>query len=221
MRLFFAPAVGLTLVCLPSAVPAESTQPDDLKLDWSEWSDPPVAPLADNLATSMDEVLATPCVDDTQTSGCHQLLPAQVRRLVHDCARRLKVAGDPCGNFETPVVEDGYRLPHMESGGLPCGFEVTVYSACGYRHDLKKYHCKDQQQLSSTAAQGQAAQSSVSRMLLTMAAATLTHRTAVAALRPSVGASTTRMSFFVQHKMRHFLYKNAPQRSYHIDYQVP
>ncbi|CAM9606498.1 unnamed protein product, partial [Ectocarpus fasciculatus] len=114
---------GLILVCFPSAVPAESTQPDDLTLDWSEWGDPPVAPVTDNLATSMEELLATPCVDDSQTSGCHQLRPAQVRTLVHDCARRLKVAGDLCGRFETPVVEDDYRLPHMESGGLSCGFE--------------------------------------------------------------------------------------------------
>lgn len=134
---------GWTLVCFPSAVPAESTQPDHLTLDWSEWIDPPVAPVTDNWATSsMEELLTTPCVDAAQTSGCHQLRPAQVRTLVHDCARRLKVAGDLCGHFETPVVEDDYRLPHMESGVLPCGFEVSVRFCTPYAEINKKNTAK-------------------------------------------------------------------------------
>ncbi|CAN0157487.1 unnamed protein product [Ectocarpus sp. 6 AP-2014] len=124
LPLIFGVLTGSILVCFPSAVPAESTQPDHLTLDWSEWIDPPVAPVTDNWATSsMEALLTTPCVDAAQTGGCHQLRPAQVRTLVHDCARRLKVAGDLCGHSETPVVEDDYRLPHMESGVLPCGFE--------------------------------------------------------------------------------------------------
>ncbi|CAN0510977.1 unnamed protein product, partial [Ectocarpus sp. 12 AP-2014] len=38
---------GSIVACFSSAVPAESTQPDHLVLDWSDWIDPPVAPVTD------------------------------------------------------------------------------------------------------------------------------------------------------------------------------
>ena len=59
----------------------------------------------------------------------------KLRLLVNECAMRLELPGNVCEHtvlphldfedrrHETPLPEH-YRVPSMESGDLPCGFEV-------------------------------------------------------------------------------------------------
>lgn len=101
------------LACLASVVLAAPVYPRDPHLDWSEWDDPPASHLKDDPAKSTMD-----------SSGRQHVDEAGVRRLVTTCALRLELSADVCGKGEVPDPQDAYRLHHMHSGDLPCGFEV-------------------------------------------------------------------------------------------------
>ncbi|CAM9139860.1 unnamed protein product [Ectocarpus sp. 12 AP-2014] len=103
------------LACLTSVVLAAPVYPRDPHLDWSEWDDPPAFHLRDDPAKST-----------TDSSGRQYVDEAGVRRLVTTCALRLELSADVCGKGEVPNPQDAYRLHHMHSGRLPCGFEERL-----------------------------------------------------------------------------------------------
>ncbi|CAM9125765.1 unnamed protein product [Ectocarpus sp. 8 AP-2014] len=103
------------LACLASVVLAAPVYPRDPHLDWSEWDDPPASHLKDDPAKST--------IDG---GGRQHVDKAGVRRLVTTCALRLELSADVCGKGEVPDPQDAYRLHHMHSGGLPCGFEERL-----------------------------------------------------------------------------------------------
>ena len=65
---------------------------------------------------------------------------SRLRRLVRDCARQLDLPGGHCsgaGGSEATtaaaaVEGNSYRVPFMDTGDLPCGFEVGWVSSRGY-----------------------------------------------------------------------------------------
>ncbi|CAB1120147.1 unnamed protein product [Ectocarpus sp. CCAP 1310/34] len=103
------------LACLASVVCAASVYPSDPHLDWSEWDDPPASHLNNDPAKSIMD-----------SNGRQHVDEAGVRRLVTTCALRLELSADVCGKGEVPDPQDAYRLHHMHSGGLPCGFEERL-----------------------------------------------------------------------------------------------
>lgn len=107
---------GALLACLASVVLAAPVYPNDPHLDWSEWDDPPASDLTDPATTPKD------------SSSRRDVDEAGVRRLVTTCALSLEVTADQCGEAKVPDPEHAYRLPHINSGGLPCGFEVCICS---------------------------------------------------------------------------------------------
>ncbi|CAM9098579.1 unnamed protein product [Ectocarpus sp. 4 AP-2014] len=107
--------VVVLLACLASVVLAAPVYPRDPHLDWSEWDDPPASHLKDDRAKSAMD-----------SNGRQHVDEAGVRRLVTTCALRLELSADVCGEGEVPDPQDGYRLHHMHSGGLPCGFEERL-----------------------------------------------------------------------------------------------
>lgn len=103
--------------------PTNTTEHADVPLlDWSKWDEPPPNPGRGRT----EPTVGTPTmrfVDSSCLPGaCQQ---QQLRRLVHECSRQLKLPGLGCG--DSFVTDDDYRVPLFES--LPsCGFEVRCSS---------------------------------------------------------------------------------------------
>ena len=87
------------------------------------------------VAVAMEDILGKGCVTGAE-ERCRPLKGGQLRRLVHECARRLNLPRGGCrgeGSPEASTAAAGarargegntYRVPFMETGDLPCGFEV-------------------------------------------------------------------------------------------------
>lgn len=88
-------------------------------LDWSEWDDEsPRVLVRGRTEPSIGGPTMGSATGSCLPGTCQQ---QQLRQLVHECSRQLKLPDLGCGHDF--VTDDDYRVPYFES--LPsCGFEV-------------------------------------------------------------------------------------------------
>lgn len=85
-------------------------------VDWSEWPDPSHELDSTNTWSEffMGRTVSARPEESTGYEG-------SLRQLVDECARRLELRSVSC---DGDARDAEYRLPFMESGDLPCGFQV-------------------------------------------------------------------------------------------------
>lgn len=94
----------------------ELSEAGDLPVDWGEW--PEQSHEVDSTNTWSDffvgRAASTSPEENTGYGG-------SLYHMVDECALRLELRSVSCGEGEGA---DEYRMPFMESGDLPCGFQV-------------------------------------------------------------------------------------------------
>lgn len=100
--------------------PSIDVEVNPLLVDWGEWPDV----FEPDSTNTWPEVFAG--METLGTSEESTGYGGNLYHLVDECARRLELRNVSCGG-DAHQQQGEYKIPFMETGDLPCGFQVRIY----------------------------------------------------------------------------------------------